>query len=152
MSQIRKRTIAGLREKDSFTISRTFSEKEVREFARISRDDNPIHSDQAFIDEKKMDGPICHGLLVASMLTEIGGQIGWLASGMDLKFKKPVYIGETIDCHFTITSIDSQNRAVAEIHFKNKNRQTVIEATLTGVLPDVAERAILERLIEERAL
>ncbi len=29
-----------------------------------------------------------HGLLVGSMLTEIGGQLGWLATEMDFKFQK----------------------------------------------------------------
>lgn len=28
---------------------------------------------------------ICHGLLVGGMICEFGGQVGWLASGMDFK-------------------------------------------------------------------
>ncbi|MBU2512645.1 MaoC family dehydratase [bacterium] len=148
MSEIRKETVRGLKAGIAFSISRTFSKKDIADFARISRDDNPIHSDESFIKSKNMKGPICHGMLVASMLTEIGGQIGWLAAGMDIQFKKPVYVGETVTCHFTITSIDEQDRATAEIRFENSNRETVIEATLTGILPSPTERKILEALMD----
>ncbi len=148
MSEIRKKTVRGLKQGDSFVISRTFSKQDTLDFARISKDDNPIHSDDTFIKSKNMKGPICHGMLVASMLTEIGGQMGCLASGMDIRFKKPVYIGETVDCHFVITTVDEQNRATAEIGFVNSRQETVIEATLTGVLPDQGERKILETLLD----
>jgi acyl dehydratase len=147
MSEIRRKTILGIRPGDRFELTRRFNEQDVRDFALVSRDDNPIHYDSDFIRSKNMTGPICHGLLVASLLTEIGGQIGWLAGGMDLKFIKPVYIGDTVRCIFTVTEIGEKNRARAEIRFINQLRETVIEATLTGILPNECERKILNRLI-----
>lgn len=98
MSYIRKKAIAGLTVGDKISVSRTFTEHDVMQFAAISRDYNPIHFEERFTKTKNLDGLICHGLLVASLVTEIGGQIGWLASEMSFTFKKPVYIGDTIDC------------------------------------------------------
>lgn len=78
MSLIRKKAIAGLEIGDNFSVSRTFSEQDVIQFAELSRDYNPIHFEKRFSKVKNFDGLICQGLLVASLITEIGGQIGWL--------------------------------------------------------------------------
>lgn len=147
MSTIRERTVEGLKVGDVFEVKRVFSISDIEQFTVISRDNNPIHSDPDFIHSKKMKEPICHGLLVATMLTEIGGQIGWLASGMDLSFKAPVYPGEEIVCRFKITSIDGKNRATAEVDFFNGQNKIILKASLTGILPNSQERNILKSLL-----
>ena len=149
MSDIRKKAIAGLRRGDSFTVSRTFTEQDVVAFADISRDYNPAHFDDRFAKAKDFRGRICQGLLVTSMLTEIGGQIGWLASGMSLRFTKPVYFGDTVECSFTITELDERNRAKAEVVFRNQQGEIVIEAHLTGIAPGSPERRIMELMSAE---
>lgn len=149
MIHIRKKAIRGLEAGDTFTVSRTFSELDVIQFADISRDYNPIHLDKRFSTAKKFDGLICHGLLVASLITEIGGQIGWLASGMTLDFIKPVYIGETITCTLTITAIDDRGRARAEALCTNNDNLTVLEGLLTGIVPGTKERQVLKAMVAE---
>lgn len=149
MSHIRRKTIAGLKAGDSFAVSRTFTEQDMRAFAEISRDYNPVHFDQRFAEAKNFRGLISHGLLVGSMLTEIGGQIGWLASGMDFRFRKPVYFDDMIECTMTITGIDERNRATAEAIFKNQKDEVVIEAHVTGVVPGVPERRVMELMVRE---
>lgn len=146
MQKIREATIKGLQAGQVFVVSRTFNEEDILQFARLSRDYNPIHFNDAFVKSKKLDRRICHGLLVAGMLTEIGGQIGWLASGMDLKFLKPVYINDTINCEFTIIEITQRNRAKAEVVFKNQSEEIVLTAVLTGILPSKQEREILKSI------
>ena len=149
MSYIRKKAIAGLKRSDSFAVSRTFTEQDTLAFADLSRDYNPVHFDHRFAKVKNFHGRICHGLLVASMLTEIGGQIGWLASGMNFRFKKPVYFGDTIECCLTITELDDRNRAKAEAVFKNQKEEIVIEAYLTGILPDFPAKRVMEVMMAE---
>jgi 3-hydroxybutyryl-CoA dehydratase len=149
MSYIRKKAIAGLKRSDSFAVSRTFTEQDTLAFADLSRDYNPVHFDHRFAKVKNFHGRICHGLLVASMLTEIGGQIGWLASGMTFRFKKPVYFGDTIECCLTITELDDRNRAKAEAVFKNQKEEIVIEAYLTGILPDFPAKRVMEVMMAE---
>lgn len=149
MSYIRKKAIAGLKRGDSFAVSRTFAEADTIAFADISRDYNPVHFDHRFVKVKNFHGRICHGLSVASMITEIGGQIGWLASGMNFRFKKPVYFGDTIECCFTITELDDRNRAKAEAVFKNQQDEIVIEAYVTGIIPGVPEKDVMEAMMAE---
>jgi 3-hydroxybutyryl-CoA dehydratase len=148
MTDIRRRTVAGLTVGDTFTVTRTFTDADVRDFTRLTRDHNPVHSSPAFIALKGFDAPICHGLLVGGMITEVGGQMGWLASGMNFRFKKPVYINDAITCRCTLTAVDEQHRATAEAVWTNQHGEIVLEATLLGILPNAAERDVLGRLLD----
>jgi 3-hydroxybutyryl-CoA dehydratase len=56
MSYIRKKSIAGLKQGDSFTVSRTFTEQDTLAFAGISRDYNPVHFDDRFANAEKFRG------------------------------------------------------------------------------------------------
>ncbi len=147
MSQIRNQTIQGLTVGETLTVSRKFTERDMITFAEITRDYNPIHFDERFAAAKNLKGRICHGLLVGSLLTEIGGQIGWLASEMNFRFKKPVYFGDTIECSLVITKIDDRNRARAEVIYRNQDGIVVLEAELAGVLPGDLERKVLDSIL-----
>jgi acyl dehydratase len=149
MSAIRKRAVEGLRPGDTFTASRTFTEDLTRAFGDLSLDYNPVHYDRRFASAKGFDGLICHGLLVGSLLTEVGGQIGWLATGIEFRFLKPVYFGDTVTCHFTLLEIDERARARGRAVFTNQEGSTVVEATLTGRVPGEAERKVLAQMVAE---
>ena len=149
MSHMREKAIAGLDRGDCFAISRTFTETDTMAFADISRDYNPVHFDDRFAQVKNFRGRICHGLLVTSLVTEMGGQIGWLASEMNFRFRKPVYFGDTIECRLTITELDERNRAKAEAVFKNQDGEIVIEAHLAGIVPGLAEKQVMSAMVEE---
>ena len=139
----------GLHVGDSFRTTRTFTDDDVTLFAQISRDYNPIHFDARFAKAKNFSAPICQGLLAASLVTEIGGQIGWLASAMNFRFKRPVYVGETITCSWVITAIDQNGRAKTSVTITKEDGVTVIEAEIIGVVPGVEERKILSQMLSE---
>jgi len=143
---MRQRAAAGLKVGDSFSVSRSFSSADIALFAQLSRDYNPVHFDATYAALRNFRSPISHGLLTASLLTEIGGEIGWLAAGMSFRFKRPVYPDETITCHWIITEIDERGRAKAEIRILNASGETVLEAETTGVLPGEPERQRLAEL------
>jgi 3-hydroxybutyryl-CoA dehydratase len=149
MSIIREQTIAGLTPGITFTVTRTFSESQVEQFADLSRDYNPIHFDPRFVAVKGLNARICHGLLVGGMITEVGGQIGWLASGISFRFKRPVYFGDTITCTLTITEIDEKCRAKADAVLVNQDGDVVLTAHLTGRVPGKSEVQVLKQMVEE---
>jgi len=149
MSDMRRKAIAGVKVGDTFTVRRTFSEQDTVHFGDLTRDYNPVHYDERFARVKKLQGRICHGLLVAGMLCEIGGQIGWLASGMNFHFRKPVYFGDTIKCDLTITEIDQRGRAKAQVRYQNQEGVIVLEASLTGLLPSSPEQQVLRAMVDE---
>jgi len=145
----RQQAITGLKHGDAFTCTRSFSQHDTEQFGDITRDYNPVHYDRRWTDAKGFEGQICHGLLVGSMICEIGGQIGWLASGMDFKFIKPVYFNETITCTLTIENITETGRAEAEATFVNSAGQLVCLANLKGRVPVGNERDILAKIVAE---
>ena len=149
MVGLRERAAEGLQVGDTFRTTRTFTDDDVSIFAQISRDYNPIHFDARFAEMRNFSAPICHGLLAASLVTEIGGQIGWLGSFMNFRFKKPVYVGEPIICKWVITAIDQKGRAEASVNITNEDGVTVIEAEIGGIVPGPKERKLLRQMLSE---
>lgn len=149
MKSPRERAAEGLQVGDRFTLVRCFTDDDICQFAQVSRDYNPVHCDARYAELRRFNAPIAHGLLTASLVTEIGGQIGWLATGMNFAFKRPVYAGEPITCHWLVTDIDERGHATAEINLLNAEGITVLEATTTGVLPGPDERERLKQMLAE---
>jgi acyl dehydratase len=148
-NSIRKKAVKGLLPGDSFTYSRRFTQEETMVFGDLTRDYNPVHYDTRWTDEKGFNGLICHGLLVGGMICEFGGQVGWLATGMNFKFLGPVYFNDTITCTITITKIDENGRAEADAVFINQADKKIGIASMTGRLPLEKERQILDRMMAE---
>jgi acyl dehydratase len=148
-NSMRQRAIEGLKAGDAFTYSRTFSQTETELFGDLTRDYNPVHYDIRWAEAKGFKGLICHGLIVGSMICEFGGQVGWLATGMDFKFIKPVYFGDTITCSIIITKIEDGGRAEGKANFTNDTGEQIGYAHLTGRVPLEHEREILRRMIAE---
>src|SRR5690606_20620986 len=148
LTDIRQQALAGLKAGDTFSVTRTFTEADTLAFGGVSREYNPAHYSDAFVDVKQLEGPICHGLAVGGRITAVGCQIGWLASGMNFRFQRRVYLGDTVTCAFTIREGDDRRRAKADAVLSNQYGDTVIQAWLTGVLPSEAERQVMRS--EER--
>ena len=149
MKTPRERAAEGLKVGDSFSVVRCFSYDDIQQFAQISRDYNPVHCDAEYAQLRRFKAPIAHGLLTASLMTEIGGQIGWLAAGMTFDFKKPVYAGDRITCHWLITEITDNDRATATVTMTNEDGVVVLQAHTRGILPRAEEREILSRMLAE---
>ncbi len=148
MTEIRQRAIQGLAKGDRFRVTRTFDNASVDAFADISKDYNPVHFSDRFARVRGFNGTVCHGLLVGSMLTEIGGQIGWLATEMGFRFKKGVNFGETVSCTLEITEIRDNGYSEATAIFENAAGEIVIEGRLTGYLPTESQREIMGEMAE----
>jgi len=149
MKSLRERAAEGLKAGDSFTVKRCFSDEDIRQFAALSRDYNPVHCHAGYAAVRGFDAPIAHGLMTASLVTEIGGQIGWLAKGMSFEFKRPVYAGEQLQCDWLIAHIDERGHATAEVRVVNAQGVTVLVAKTSGVLPGLQERECLTQMLSE---
>jgi acyl dehydratase len=146
---MRERSARGLQVGDDFVVTRSFSRADVEAFAALSRDYHPVHFDPRYARVRRLEDTICHGLLSASLVTEIGGQVGWLASRMDFRFLRPVYVGDTLTCSLSITAVDERLRARASTRIVNQEGIAVIEGELEGVLPGEPERAVLRTMLDE---
>ena len=124
---------------------RTFTQEDITAFARITGDRNPYHLEGAFAVQSRFGGPIAHGLLVASMITEIGGELAWLATGMTFRFLAPVYAGDTITVEMTVRSVSEKNFAHAQAVWTNQHGKVVLTGELAGYPPTREQSKLLER-------
>lgn len=149
MKSLRARAVQGLEVGAQLRVTRCFTDEDIRCFAQLSRDYNPVHYDAASAELRRFRSIISHGLLTASLVTEIGGQIGWLATSMSFEFKRPVYAGDAITCHWLIVDKDERGHARAQLSIVNAQGETVLEGMTTGVLPNAAARERMAQLLAE---
>lgn len=117
----------------TFTFRRTFTEGDVALFCGVTGDYNPYHIDEAFIQSSWFGRRIIPGLLTSSMITHIGGMIGFLASEMHFHYIEPVYIGDTITCTVTFIEKDEQQRLFrATASLVNQEGVEVLKSSFSG--------------------
>lgn len=85
------------------TQKRTVSEDDIMAFARLTGDDNRIHTDPEFSKTTPFGRQIAHGLLGLSIASGLAWQTGILDGTVlafrevkEWKFVKPVFIGDSI--------------------------------------------------------
>jgi len=117
----------------AFTFRRTFTDGDVALFCGVTGDYNPYHLDDTFASENWYGRRIIPGLLTGSMLTHIGGMLGFLATEMNFQYLAPVYIGDTITCTVTFVEKDeSQRRCVGTAAFVKQDGVAVLQARFSG--------------------
>ena len=83
----------------AFTKEFVIGPEQVRAFADLVGDHNPVHLDADFARTTKYGAPICHGMLVASYisgcLVEAVGP-GTIYVEQQLRFRRPVPVGSRI--------------------------------------------------------
>lgn len=90
------------------TPARTMTESDIVQFAGLSGDYNPLHTDAEFAKETPYGERIAHGLLGLSMASGLAARAGFIEGtaqafiGVDWKFKAPIHIGDTIRLHVTV--------------------------------------------------
>lgn len=94
---------------DSVTESFSFTQDEVIQFARLSGDKNPLHLDTEYAKTTIFGKPIIHGFLGGSVFSKILASNFWgegtIYLQQDMKFLKPMYVGELYNATLTINDI-----------------------------------------------
>jgi acyl dehydratase len=99
---------------DTFvTPGRTIGAAEISQFAGLSGDFNPIHTDDAFAEASPFGQRIAHGLLGLTVMTGLSIRLGiWHASTIallgieDWRFVNPIFAGDTV--HARIEIVDKR--------------------------------------------
>ncbi|MEN9656901.1 MAG: hypothetical protein RL571_366 [Pseudomonadota bacterium] len=95
---------------------KTITETDVVLFAGISGDNNPMHIDEEYAAKTRFEGRIAHGMLSASLISTIIGTrlpgAGAIYMGQNLKFLKPVKIGDTVMALVTVLELFQEKQRV----------------------------------------
>lgn len=97
------------------TQGRTITDADIVNFAGLSGDFNPIHTDAEFA-KQGFGQRVAHGLLITSIASGLAVQTGFIDGTvlafreMSTKFSLPVFIGDTIYVRLEITEKKEQRR------------------------------------------
>ena len=111
-----KLTIEKIKVGQSAEFLKLISEEDIKQFARLTGDNNPIHLDDEYAKKTMFKKRIAHGLLTASFIstviaTKLPGQ-GSIYLDQSLKFLAPVYIGNQIRIFVKVTKKNIEKRIV----------------------------------------
>lgn len=100
----------------SASTSHVVTDEDIRKFAEVSGDHNPVHLDEVYAGESRYGRRIAHGLFGASFFsglfgTKLPGR-GCVYAAQNLKFRRPVFIGDTLVATVTVISVDPPRKRV----------------------------------------
>lgn len=133
--ETKRRTWASLKEGDCSTLVRTVTEADLRDMAKASGDYNPIHLDEAYAKTTPFGGRIAHGLFCTGMISALLGNDlpgeGTLILKEELRFLKPVFLGDTVRASVTILRLDPEKkRILLRCLCENQAHQTVMDGLI----------------------
>ena len=133
-------TIDRIQTGDSASFTKTITETDITLYAAVSCDTNPAHLNDIYAKNSSFGGRIAHGMLSAGLIscvlgTKLPGP-GTIYLSQDLKFVKPVYIGDTLTATVTVTErFPEKNRLKLDTAVTNQNGKTVISGSAVVMAP-----------------
>lgn len=110
----------------SSSLSKRFSFEDVKAFAGLSQDNNPVHLDKEYAEKSVFQNRIVHGFLTGSLFSAIiGTQLpgnGSIYLGQTLNFRKPVYHDQLITATVTVMEI-RKDKPIVKLSTVCKNDQ-----------------------------
>lgn len=129
----------------SASFAKTISEADIVLFAGVSGDTNAVHIDEDFARTTAFKGRIAHGLLSASVISAaMAGRLpgpGSVYLGQTLRFKAPVYPGETVRATVTVKELLAEKRRVVLNTVCTVGDKIVVDGEATVMPTSRAERA-----------
>jgi 3-hydroxybutyryl-CoA dehydratase len=89
---------------------RTVTDADIRAFAAISGDDNPVHLDDDYAARSIFKGRVAHGMLAGALIsallgTELPGP-GAVYLSQKLEFKRPIRPGDEVTVRVTVSALE----------------------------------------------
>jgi 3-hydroxybutyryl-CoA dehydratase len=117
---------------DSAERSRTITDDDVRAFAELTGDRNPVHLDDEYAAGTRFGRRIAHGMLGASLISsvlanELPGR-GTVYVSQTLRFTAPVFPGDTVTARVTVKAVREDKPVVTlETVCTNQRGERVVE-------------------------
>ncbi|MBV9925175.1 MAG: MaoC family dehydratase [Acidobacteria bacterium] len=125
---------------DSAEMRKTISEEDVRAFAELTGDHNPVHLDEEYAAGTRFGRRIAHGMLGASLVSavlanELPGR-GTVYLSQTLKFTAPVFLGDTVTARVTVRHVREDKPVVTlETVCTNDRGERVVEGEAVVLVP-----------------
>lgn len=127
------------------TRGRTITESDIVQFAALTGDYNPMHTNAEYMKTHPMKQRVAHGMLTLSYAVGQLYQLGFMERtvlafrGLEMKFSLPVFIGDTLHVRLTVTEKKEMKRLgggniIAEVKIINQDGKTVQSGTMELLL------------------
>lgn len=123
--------------------SQTVTDADIKAYAGISGDNNPVHMDEKYAQNSRFKRRIAHGLFSSGFFSAIFGTKipgpGCVYVSQRLDFKRPVYMDDTVNAFVEVTHIDLTSRKVTFSTKCTVNNKCVIDGEAVLYIPKEAE-------------
>ena len=122
---------------EEFTV--TVTAEMMDAFCALTGDTSPIHIDEGYARERGYPGRVVYGMLGASFFSTLAGVYlpgeHCLLHGVECKFAKPVFIGDTLTVRGTVVRVSEiGNEAEIKAVITNQNGQRVTRGIIKAGL------------------
>jgi 3-hydroxybutyryl-CoA dehydratase len=102
------------KEGDGFSFERFITAEDVRQFAGIVGDTNPIHLDASYAEKSSFKGRIVHGAFLAGLISKVLGVDfpgeGTIYISQNTIFKRPVFVNSAVKVEVKVTGVNAEKR------------------------------------------
>lgn len=115
------------------SFAKTISESDVYGFAGLVGDFNSAHLNQVEAEKGIFGGRVAHGMLVGSLISTVLGMklpgSGTIYLEQNLKFRRPVYFGDTATATVTVAEVIDEAKGIyrMDTDVTNQNGDVVTE-------------------------
>ena len=123
----------------SAEISHTVTDADIRAFAAVSGDNNPVHLDEDYAAATPFKTRIAHGMLSAGYISAVLGTRlpgpGAIYISQTMNFKRPVRIGDEVTTKVAVAAIDSEKARVTLATVCEVAGKVVVEGEAVVMVP-----------------
>ena len=140
MEHIENRTFDEIKVGDTATLERTLTEQDIKLFAVMSGDINPAHVDPEYAMSSRFREVIGHGMWSGALISTVLGTDfpgpGTIYLGQNLRFRRPVKVGDTITIKVTAKDKEpGKGKVVLDTECLNQDGEVVVSGTAEVIAP-----------------
>jgi acyl dehydratase len=124
---------------DTTKLERTLTEQDIRLFAVMSGDINPAHVDPEYAMSSRFREVIGHGMWSGALISTVLGTVfpgpGTIYLGQNLRFRRPVKVGDTITVKVTAKEKTEKGKVVLDTECVNQDGEVVVLGSAEVIAP-----------------
>ncbi|XP_038074868.1 hydroxyacyl-thioester dehydratase type 2, mitochondrial-like [Patiria miniata] len=127
------------KEGESASLTQIFSSSDVRKFADLTGDTNPIHISPEFAKNTRFGRCIVHGILVNGLISALLGTKlpgpGSIVLSQMCEFPAPLFIDEAVTAKITVLNIDRRLVTCSASCMASERKEVVLTGSVKLLVP-----------------